>query len=64
MSDHLPQFLSEPNIFSNVPNRKTSIFKCAWSKFNHEEFILDYFSVDWPHRTMTLMHHSKPFFTP
>ena len=45
ISDHLPQFL----IFSNVPNRKTNIFERDWSKFNHEEFVLDYFSVDWPH---------------
>ena len=25
------------------------MFERDWSKFNHEEFILDYFSVDWPH---------------
>ena len=49
ISDHLPQFLIAPHIFPNVPNRKTNIFERDWSKFNHEEFILDYFSVDWPH---------------
>ena len=50
ISDHLPQFLIAPHIFSNVPNSKTNIFERDWSKFNHEEFILDYFSVDWPHK--------------
>ena len=25
------------------------ILESDWSKFNHEEFILDYFSADWPH---------------
>ena len=46
ISDHLPQFLIAPHIFSNVPNRKTNIFERDRSKFNQEEFILDYFSVD------------------
>ena len=46
ISDHLPQFLIAPHIFSNVGNSKTNIFEPDWSKFNHEEFILDYFSVD------------------
>ena len=29
-------------------SRKNNIFEHDWSKFNHEESILDY-SVDWPH---------------
>ena len=41
ISDHLPQFLIPPHIFSNVPNRKTNIFERDWSRFNHEKFILD-----------------------
>ena len=49
ISDHLPQFLIASHVFSNAPNTKTSIFELDWSKFNHEKFILDYFSVDWPH---------------
>ena len=57
ISDHLPQFLIAPHIFSNVPNRKTNIFECDWSKFSHEEFILDYFSVDWPH-TLKLQNNN------
>ena len=49
ISDHLPQFFIAPRILSNVPNRKTNIFEDDWSKFNIEEFILDYCSVDWSH---------------
>ena len=49
ISDHLPQFLIAPHIFSNAPNKKSNIFERDWSKFNHEEFILDYFAIDWPH---------------
>ena len=36
--------------FSNGPNGKTNIFERDLTKFSHEEFILDYFSVDWSHR--------------
>ena len=49
ISDHLPQFLIAPHIFSNAPNKKCNIFEQNWSKFNREEFILDYFEIDWPH---------------
>ena len=49
ISDHLPQFLIAPHIFSNAPNKKSNIFELDWSKLNREEFILDYFAIDWPH---------------
>ena len=49
ISDHLPQFLIAPHIFSNAPNKKSNIFECDWSKFSREEFILDYFAIDWSH---------------
>lgn len=47
ISDHLPQFLildslSVPNI--NSGNEK---FYQDWKNFNRENFILDFFSVDW-----------------
>ena len=45
-----PQFLIAPHVFSNGPNGKTNIFERDLAKFSHEEFILDYFSVDWSHR--------------
>ena len=46
ISDHLPQFFIASHICSNAPNKNSNIF---WSKFNREEFILDYFAIDWPH---------------
>ena len=49
ISDHLPQFFIAPHIFSNAPNKKSNIFERDWSKFNREEFIIDYFAIDWPH---------------
>ena len=49
ISDHLPQFVIAPHIFSNAPNKKSNIFECDWSKFNLEHFILNYFAIDWPH---------------
>ena len=49
ISDHLPQFLIEPLIFPNAPNKISNIVGRNWSKFNREEFILDYFAIDWPH---------------
>ena len=45
--DHLPQFLIAPDIFSNPPSTKLNIFEKDWSKFDQENFILDYLSVDW-----------------
>ena len=47
ISDHLPQFSIIPEIFSNVSFPKSNIFERDWSKFDKENFILDFFSVDW-----------------
>ena len=47
ISDHLPQFIILPNIFSNPPSNKSNIYERDWSNFVQENFILDYFSVDW-----------------
>ena len=47
ISDHLPQFLITPDIFSNPPSTKSNMFERDWSKFDQENFILDYLSVDW-----------------
>ena len=44
--DHLPQFLIAPDIFSNPPSTKLNIFERDWSKFDQENFIPDYLSVD------------------
>ena len=47
ISDHLPQFLFAPNILSNPSYNKSNIFERDWSKFNKENFILDYFDKNW-----------------
>ena len=43
---HLPQFLIAPDMFSNPPPIKLNIFERDWSKFDQENFILDYLYVD------------------
>ena len=47
ISDHLPQFAIIPNIFGNISGNIYNIYERDWSKFDRENFILDYFSVDW-----------------
>ena len=47
ISDHLPQFAIIPNMFGNISGNKSKIYQRDWSKFDRENFILDYFSVDW-----------------
>ena len=47
ISDHLPQFSIIPNRFGNSPGNKSNIYERDWSKFDGENFILDYFSVEW-----------------
>ena len=47
ISDHLPQFSIILNMFGNIPSNKSNIYQRDWSKFDRENFILDYFSVDW-----------------
>ena len=45
--DHFPQFLIAREIFRNSPSNKSNYFEHNWSNFNEENFILDYFSVNW-----------------
>ena len=47
ISDHVPQFLIIPNMFGNISGNKSTIHEWDWSKVDRENFILDYFSVDW-----------------
>ena len=47
ISDHLPLFLFVPNILSNPSYNKSNISERDWSKFNKENFILDYFDKNW-----------------
>ena len=34
-------------MFGNILSNKSNIYERDWSKFDQENFILDYFSVDW-----------------
>ena len=47
ISDHLPQFAIILNMFGNILGNKSKIYERDWSKFDRENFILDYFSVEW-----------------
>ena len=42
ISDHLTQILFARNIHSNPSYNRSNIFERDWSKFNKENFILDY----------------------
>ena len=44
ISDHLPQFLFVPNVFSNPSCQKSNIYERDWSKFVQQNF--DYFNKD------------------
>ena len=45
--DHLPQLATIQNMFGNILGNKSNIHERDWSKFDQENFILDYFSADW-----------------
>ena len=45
--DYFTQFLIAPGISSNITSAKSNIFEEHLSKFDRENFILDYLSVDW-----------------
>ena len=45
--DHLSQFVIAPDIFSNPSPTKLKFFERDMPKFDQEDFILDYLSVDW-----------------
>ena len=47
IADHLPQLSITPHVFGNIPGNKSNIYERDWSKFDRENFILDYFSVEW-----------------
>ena len=46
-SDHLPQYLVAPNIFFNASYPKSNNYERDWSRFDQENVVLDYFSVEW-----------------
>ena len=34
-------------MFGNIPGNKSNIYERGWSKFDRENFTLDYFFVEW-----------------
>ena len=34
-------------MFGNISGNKSNIYQWDWSKFDRENFLLDYFSADW-----------------
>ena len=47
ISDYFPQFFAAPNIFFNNSYLKSNNYEREWSRFYYENFVLDYFSVNW-----------------
>ena len=47
ISDHLPQVLFIPSMFSDNSDTKSNIFERSWTNFNQAEFVMDYFDKDW-----------------
>lgn len=47
LSDHHPQFFIAPNIFLNFFCPRFNKYERDLQRFDHENFILDYFSIDW-----------------
>ena len=47
ISYHLPQLLIATNVFADPSSNKSIIFEKNRSNFNQENFLLDYFSIDW-----------------
>ena len=43
--DHHPQFLVAPNVFFNASYPKSNNYERDWSRFDQENFALDYFSI-------------------
>ena len=46
MSDHLPQFFTIPDFFSNSPPTKYNMFY-DWENFNDQSFLEDFEKINW-----------------
>ena len=47
ISDHLPQFCLFPKLDNYGTGEDGPFFRKDWSKFSREDFLLDYFDIDW-----------------
>ena len=59
ISDHLPQFLVAPNIFFNASYPKSNNYERDWSRFDQENFVLDYFSIEWDNFLLSSNTHTE-----
>ena len=63
ISDHVSQFPVALNIVFNASYPKSNNYGKKWPKFDQENFVLDYFSVEWLvfwlHLTQTLKNPIK-----
>ena len=46
-SDYLPKFVISANTFVDPPSNKSNGFEKDWSNSDQENFVLDYFDIDW-----------------
>ena len=47
ISDHLLQYVVAPNIFFNASYPKSNNYERDWSKFDQDNFVFDFFSIEW-----------------
>ena len=47
ISDHMYQFATISNMFGNIKKIDSDIYERDCCKFDRENFLLDYFSIDW-----------------
>ena len=45
--NHLSKFEIIPYMFQNTTSNKSNIYGRHWCKFARENFVLDYFSIEW-----------------
>ena len=55
VSDHLPQVLFIPSMFSDNPAAKSNILGRSWKNFNQAEFVMDDSDKDWSN-SLNLKH--------
>ena len=57
--DHFPQFLVAPKVFFNASYPKSNNYEKDWSKFDQENFVLDYFSIEWDNFLLSSNTHTE-----
>ena len=63
ISDHLPQILVAPNAFFNASYPTSNNYERDWSRFDQENLLLDYFSVEWDNFLLSSNANTKKSYT-